>query len=128
MVPQGSGAIVNIAAVNAFYQPDGATIDYGASKAAVLTVTKALAQEFGPRGIHINAISPGPVATDLWLGNGIAHTVAAATGVDAATAQERIVTSMGGFATGSFSTPRRSPRSPSCWRPNERPTSPARTT
>ena len=44
MVPQGSGAIVNIAAVNAFYQPDGATIDYGASKAAVLTVTKALAQ------------------------------------------------------------------------------------
>ena len=106
MVPQGSGAIVNIAAVNAFYQPDGATIDYGASKAAVLTVTKALAQEFGPRGIHINAISPGPVATDLWLGdNGIADTVAAATGVDAATAQERIVTSMGGFATGRFSTP-----------------------
>ena len=46
------------------------------------------------------------MATDLWLGdNGIAHTVAAATGVDAATAQERIVTSMGGFATGRFSTP-----------------------
>jgi NAD(P)-dependent dehydrogenase (short-subunit alcohol dehydrogenase family) len=106
MVAQGSGAIVNIASVNAFYQPDGATIDYGAAKAAVVNLTKSLAQEFGPRGIHINAISPGPVGTDLWLGeHGVAETVAAATGVDAGTARERIVASMGGFATGRFSTP-----------------------
>ncbi len=106
MVEQGSGAIVNIASVNAFYQPDGATIDYGAAKAAVVNLTKSLAQEFGPRGIHINAISPGPVSTDLWLGeHGVAETVAAATGVDAGTARERIVASMGGFATGRFSTP-----------------------
>jgi NAD(P)-dependent dehydrogenase (short-subunit alcohol dehydrogenase family) len=31
MVGQGSGAIVNVASVNAFFQPDGATIDYGAA-------------------------------------------------------------------------------------------------
>jgi NAD(P)-dependent dehydrogenase (short-subunit alcohol dehydrogenase family) len=106
MVAQGSGAIVNIASVNAFYQPDGATVDYGASKAAVANLTKSLAQEFGPRGVHVNAISPGPVSTDLWLGKeGVAATVAAATGVDADTARERIVASMGGFATGRFSTP-----------------------
>ena len=48
MVEHGSGAIVNIASVNAFYEPDGATIDYGASKAAVVNLTKSLAQEFGP--------------------------------------------------------------------------------
>ena len=35
MVARGSGAIVNIASVNAFYQPDGATVDYGAAKAGV---------------------------------------------------------------------------------------------
>ena len=50
MVTQGSGAIVNVASVNAFYQPDGATIDYGAAKAAVANLTKSLAQEFGPKG------------------------------------------------------------------------------
>jgi NAD(P)-dependent dehydrogenase (short-subunit alcohol dehydrogenase family) len=105
MVDRGSGAIVNVASVNAFYQPDGATIDYGASKAAVANLTKALAQELGPKGIHVNAVSPGPVSTDLWLGDhGVAATVAAATGVDVATARERIVAGMGGFATGRFST------------------------
>jgi NAD(P)-dependent dehydrogenase (short-subunit alcohol dehydrogenase family) len=106
MVAQGSGAIVNIASVNAFYQPDGATVDYGAAKAAVVNLTKSLAQEFGPRGIHINAVSPGPVSTDLWLGaNGVAQTVASATGVDADTARHRMVAAMGGFATGRFTTP-----------------------
>jgi NAD(P)-dependent dehydrogenase (short-subunit alcohol dehydrogenase family) len=106
MVERGSGSIVNVASVNAFYEPDGATVDYGASKAAVLNLTKSLAQEFGPQGIRVNAVSPGPVSSDLWLGpNGVAETVAARTGVDAATAKERIVASMGGFATGRFTTP-----------------------
>jgi len=106
MVEQGSGAIVNVASVNAFFQPDGATIDYGAAKAAVVNLTKSLAQEFGPQGIHVNAVSPGPVATDLWLGeHGVAETVAHATGVDAATARETIIAGIGGFATGRFTTP-----------------------
>jgi hypothetical protein len=44
------------------------------------------------KGIRVNAVSPGPVASDLWLGrDGVAETVAAATGVDADTARETIV-------------------------------------
>jgi NAD(P)-dependent dehydrogenase (short-subunit alcohol dehydrogenase family) len=106
MVDQGRGAIVNIASVNAFFQPDGATIDYGAAKAAVANLTKSLAQEFGARGIRVNAISPGPVETDLWLGDhGVAATVAAMTGVDADTAREQVVAGIGGFATGRFTRP-----------------------
>jgi NAD(P)-dependent dehydrogenase (short-subunit alcohol dehydrogenase family) len=106
MISQGYGAIVNVASVNAFYQPDGATIDYGAAKAAVVNVTKALAEEFGPKGIRVNAVSPGPVSTDLWLGeHGVAATVGRATGVDADTARQQIVAGMGGIATGRFSTP-----------------------
>jgi NAD(P)-dependent dehydrogenase (short-subunit alcohol dehydrogenase family) len=106
MVERGSGAVVNVASVNAFYQPDAGVIDYGAAKAALVNVTKALAQEFGPRGIHLNSVSPGPVSTDLWLGeHGVAATVAKASGVDADTARERIVAGMGGFATGRFTTP-----------------------
>ena len=106
MVAQGRGAIVNVASVNAFFEPDGGTIDYGAAKAAVLNLSKSLAQEFGPQGIHVNCVSPGPVSTDLWLGeHGVAETVAAATGVDADTARANVVASIGGFATGRFTTP-----------------------
>jgi NAD(P)-dependent dehydrogenase (short-subunit alcohol dehydrogenase family) len=106
MVKAGSGSIVNIASVNSIFQPDGATIDYGAAKAAVVNLTKALSEEFGPQGIRINAISPGPVETDLWLGDhGVAATVGAASGVDATAAREAIVAGMGGIATGRFSTP-----------------------
>ncbi len=106
MLRQGAGAIVNIASVNAFFQPDAGTIDYGAAKAALVNLTKSLSQEFGPRGIHVNAVSPGPVSTDLWLGkNGVAETVAKATGVDPETARKNVVASIGGFATGRFTTP-----------------------
>jgi NAD(P)-dependent dehydrogenase (short-subunit alcohol dehydrogenase family) len=106
MVDKGSGSIVNVASVNAFFQPDAATIDYGAAKAALVNLTKSLAQEFGPKGIRVNAVSPGPVATDLWLGeHGVAETVGKATGVDAATARKTIIAGIGGFATGRFTTP-----------------------
>jgi NAD(P)-dependent dehydrogenase (short-subunit alcohol dehydrogenase family) len=106
MLESGGGAIVNVASVNAFFQPDAGTIDYGAAKAALVNLSKSLAQEFGPRGVRVNCVSPGPVATDLWLGeHGVAETVAAATGVDAATAREQVVASIGGFATGRFTTP-----------------------
>jgi NAD(P)-dependent dehydrogenase (short-subunit alcohol dehydrogenase family) len=106
MLKQGGGAIVNIASVNAFFQPDGATIDYGAAKAALVNVTKALSQEFGPFGIRINDVSPGPVATDLWLGkDGVAQTVAKATGVDPETAKKNVLASIGGLATGRLTTP-----------------------
>jgi NAD(P)-dependent dehydrogenase (short-subunit alcohol dehydrogenase family) len=105
MLKQGAGAIVNVASVNAFFQPDAGTIDYGAAKAALVNLTKSLAQEFGPHGIRVNAVSPGPVSTDLWLGeHGVAETVAKATGVDANTARATVIAGIGGFATGRFTT------------------------
>ena len=106
MLEQGGGAIVNVASVNAFFQPDAGTIDYGAAKAALVNLSKSLAQEFGSQGVHVNCVSPGPVGTDLWLGeHGVAETVAAATGVDADTARETVIAGIGGFATGRFTTP-----------------------
>jgi NAD(P)-dependent dehydrogenase (short-subunit alcohol dehydrogenase family) len=106
MVGAGSGAIVNVASVNAFFEPDGGTIDYGAAKAALVNLAKSLSQEFGPQGIRVNSVSPGPVATDLWLGDhGVAQTVAAATGTDADTARAQVIEGIGGFATGNFTQP-----------------------
>ena len=81
-----------------------AMVDKGTG--ALVNLTKTLAQEFGPRGIRVNAVSPGPVSTDLWLGeHGVAQTVAKATGVDADTARKTIISGIGGFATGRFTTP-----------------------
>jgi NAD(P)-dependent dehydrogenase (short-subunit alcohol dehydrogenase family) len=103
MLEQGGGAIVNVASVNSFFHPDGLVIDYGAAKAALLNVAKALSQELGPKGIRINSISPRPVATDLWLGDhGVAATIGAATGVDPDTVRQQALAS---FATGRFTTP-----------------------
>jgi NAD(P)-dependent dehydrogenase (short-subunit alcohol dehydrogenase family) len=103
MVTQGGGAIVNVASVNAFFHPDGLVIDYGAAKAALLNVAKALSQELGPKGIRINSVSPGPVATDLWLGaHGVAATLGNAVGVDASAVREQV---LAGVPSGRFTTP-----------------------
>jgi NAD(P)-dependent dehydrogenase (short-subunit alcohol dehydrogenase family) len=56
-------------------------MDYSVAKAGLASFCKALSKEVGPRGIRVNTVSPGPVATDLWLGQGgAARTVSAATG------------------------------------------------
>jgi NAD(P)-dependent dehydrogenase (short-subunit alcohol dehydrogenase family) len=103
MLRRREGAIVNVASVNAFFQPDGLVIDYGAAKAALVNVAKALSQELGPQGIRINSVSPGQVATDLWLGDeGVAATVGRAQGVDPAAVREQAVA---GIPSGRFTTP-----------------------
>lgn len=78
---RGGGAIITISSVNAFL-PDPMVIDYSAAKAALSNFSKALSKEVGPDGIRVNTVSPGPVGTDLWLGQGgVAQTVAAAKNV-----------------------------------------------
>jgi NAD(P)-dependent dehydrogenase (short-subunit alcohol dehydrogenase family) len=80
MLAAGAGAIVMTCSVNARL-PDPAVIDYSAGKAGLAGFAKALSKEVGPRGIRVNTVSPGPVATDLWLGgDGVAATVSRATG------------------------------------------------
>lgn len=75
-------AIVNVVSENAKLA-DPLVVDYSAAKAALLSLTKSLSKELGPRGVRVNSISPGPVATDLWLGaGGVASTVSAAGGGD----------------------------------------------
>jgi len=80
MLAAGKGSIVTICSVNASL-PDPAVLDYSAAKAALAAFCKALSKEIGPRGVRVNTVSPGPVATDLWLGDrGVAQSVSRATG------------------------------------------------
>jgi len=102
MVAAGKGAIVNISSANAFL-PDPAVMDYSAAKAALANFSKSLSKEAGPHGIRVNTISPGPVATDLWLGDhGVAATVSHATGARPQDVQSQAA---GQMVTGRFSRP-----------------------
>jgi NAD(P)-dependent dehydrogenase (short-subunit alcohol dehydrogenase family) len=79
---RGGGTIVATSSVNAFL-PDPSVVDYSAAKAALTNFCKALSKEVGPQGIRVNTVSPGPVATALWLGrDGVAATVAQASGTE----------------------------------------------
>jgi NAD(P)-dependent dehydrogenase (short-subunit alcohol dehydrogenase family) len=80
LTARGGGSIITISSVNAAL-PDPLVIDYSAAKAALTNFCKALSKETGPHGVRVNTISPGPVATDLWLGSGgVAETIAGVAG------------------------------------------------
>jgi NAD(P)-dependent dehydrogenase (short-subunit alcohol dehydrogenase family) len=97
-----ASTIVTICSVNSFL-PDPAVIDYSAAKAALANFCKALSKEVGPKGIRVTTVSPGPVATDLWLGkDGVAATVAKASGGAAEAVAQHAAASM---LTGRFTRP-----------------------
>lgn len=62
MVERGFGAIVNVSTMVASFGNPGMSA-YGASKAALELLTKAWAAEYGPLGVRVNAVSPGPTRT-----------------------------------------------------------------
>jgi len=97
-----SGAIVTVCSVNATL-PDPLVIDYSAAKAACLSFFKSLSKEVGGRGVRVNTVSPGPVATDLWLGKGgVAETVGGAVGADPGNV---VAQAAAGSVTGRFTRP-----------------------
>src|SRR5258706_10625280 len=63
MVARGDGVIINLASrAGIVGKPDSAA--YGATKAALASLARSWAAEYGPAGIRVNAISPGPVYTN----------------------------------------------------------------
>ena len=64
MVERGSGAIVNMAS-RLGQMGIAETAAYSAAKAGVIGLTRALAREFGPQGIRVNAVAPGFVVTEM---------------------------------------------------------------
>jgi NAD(P)-dependent dehydrogenase (short-subunit alcohol dehydrogenase family) len=102
MLAAGKGAIISVCSVNARL-PDPAVLDYSTAKGGLAAFSKALSKEVGPHGVRVNTVSPGPVATDLWLGQGgVAETVSAATGAKPEEVQSQAASQM---ATGRFTRP-----------------------
>ena len=64
-IERGSGAIVNLSSVLAF-APEMFEGVYSGTKAYLLNLSQAMAAQFGPRGIHVQAVLPGATRTELW--------------------------------------------------------------
>ena len=84
MLERGSGSIINVASTAGL----GGTptlAPYGASKAAVISLTKSLALEWGTGGVRVNALCPGWTRTDLnkdlWSDEGLARAMVEPTGL-----------------------------------------------
>ncbi|GAA3746566.1 SDR family NAD(P)-dependent oxidoreductase [Salinactinospora qingdaonensis] len=97
---RGGGAIINVSSVNA-RQPSPINVDYGAAKAGMSNLTKELSSEFGPEGIRVNTVSPGPVRTPWWTDEGgVADMIAAQAGTDRDSVLNTVVPEMMNLTTG----------------------------
>jgi NAD(P)-dependent dehydrogenase (short-subunit alcohol dehydrogenase family) len=66
MAARGYGAVVNIGSITGLRGSAGSAI-YSANKAALHSLTTSWADEYGPSGVRVNAVAPGPIATERAL-------------------------------------------------------------
>jgi NAD(P)-dependent dehydrogenase (short-subunit alcohol dehydrogenase family) len=67
MAARGQGAIVNLGSINGLIGMGGSAL-YSATKAAVHSLTKSWAAEYGPAGVRVNTVAPGPTLTEKTAG------------------------------------------------------------
>jgi 3-oxoacyl-[acyl-carrier protein] reductase len=81
MAQQGWGRIVNVASSSG-KRPSSSNAAYSVAKAAQLSASRAFADAYASQGVLVNAVTPGPVSTPLWMEEGgLADQAAAANGV-----------------------------------------------
>ena len=91
MREEGGGVIVNVSSTAA-KRPSTGMPHYSVTKAAVLSLSRLVADLYAKDGIRCNAVTPGPTATDAWLGEGgLADQQASRTGKD----REAVLESVG---------------------------------
>ena len=64
MIRKRTGSIINLSSIVGLHG-QGGQVNYSASKAGIIGLTKSLAKETGSRGVRVNAIAPGFVETDM---------------------------------------------------------------
>ena len=104
MRERGGGSIISIASDSARV-PAPFFVDYCVTKGAMLTLSRALANEFAPAGIRVNCVSPGPTRTAPWEESAFFTSMADAQGVDRETAITRFIADERGMPLGRLGEP-----------------------
>jgi 3-oxoacyl-[acyl-carrier protein] reductase len=102
MAARGGGRIVNVCS-SAGKRPSSTNPAYSVTKAAQLSLSRVFADQYGPQGVLVNAVAPGPVASPLWTAaGGMADQVAQARGI---TREEALAAQGGKTVLGRFGEP-----------------------
>ena len=100
MVQAQSGVVLHFTSIQRQMPQFDASLAYAAAKAALRTYSKGLANELGPQGIRVNAISPGGIETEAY--ERFVDRIAEGNGLGRDEARQKILDSLGGVPLGRF--------------------------
>lgn len=100
MIARGSGVVLHFTSIQRVFPQWESTLPYAAAKAALRTYSKGLATELAPKGVRVNAISPGGIRTEGT--EGFYERIAEAHGISREAAAQRVMDSLGGVPLGRF--------------------------
>ncbi|GAA0280997.1 SDR family oxidoreductase [Cryptosporangium japonicum] len=103
MVESGSGVVLHFTSIQRELPQHDASLAYAAAKAALRTYNKGLANELAPRGVRVNAISPGGIETEAY--ERFVDRIAEGNGITRDQAKQTIFDSLGGVPLGRFANP-----------------------
>jgi len=98
MIERGSGTVIHVTSIQKRLPLHESTIGYAAAKAALANYSKALSKELGPKGVRVNAVSPGWILTSA--SENLAKRLAESAGTDEETARQGIMDALGGIPIG----------------------------
>ncbi|XEU17893.1 SDR family oxidoreductase (plasmid) [Tistrella mobilis] len=98
MIARGRGAVIHTASIQHRLPLPESTTAYAAAKAALVTYSKALSKEIGPRGVRVNVVSPGWIYTDA--AEAMVKRIAAGAGTTEEAARQSILDALGGIPIG----------------------------
>lgn len=98
MVERGDGVVVHVTSIQSILPLPDSTTGYAAAKAALRTYSKSISKELGPKGVRVNAVSPGWIMTDAT--NDFLAVLQAANGGTVEDARRSVLDALGGIPIG----------------------------
>lgn len=103
MIDRGTGAVVHVTSIQSILPLPESTTAYAAAKAALRTYSKSLSKELGPKGVRVNAVSPGWIMTESAAE--FLERLRAATGGTIEDARQQVLDGLGGIPIGRAAEP-----------------------